>query len=158
MPNYLLYEIHPDQLVKREEDIRRLVESRDKFCSMVVSNANTPKRNLFFEKLSEYKKVDSGGKYKNNVGGRVINKREFISQYKFNISFENSSYPGYTTEKILEAMVCNTIPIYWGNPLIHYEFNTKSFFNYSDYDSEEDLMADIIEHDKDSDKYFKKLI
>lgn len=158
MPNYLLYEIHPDQLVKREEDMRRLVESRDKFCSMVVSNPNTPKRNVFFEKLSEYKQVDSGGKYKNNVGGRVANKREFISQYKFNIAFENSSYPGYTTEKILEAMVCNTIPIYWGNPLIHYEFNTKSFFNYNDYPSEEDLIVDIIEHDKDPDKYFKKLM
>ena len=45
----------------------------------------------------------------------VSNKMDFIKDYKFVISFENSSNPGYTTEKLIEPMLVNSIPIYWGN-------------------------------------------
>ena len=41
--------------------------------------------------------------------------------------FENSAYPGYTTEKILEAFAAGTIPIYWGDPEIGRVFNEKAF-------------------------------
>ena len=34
------------------------------------------------------------------------------------IAFENSSFPGYTTEKIFEPMLEGSIPIYWGNPRV----------------------------------------
>ena len=93
---------NPDQILK----------SKKGFCSFVVSNATeSEKRIHFFHELSKYKEVASGGKYANNVGGPVENKREFISQYVFNIAFENTSYPGYTTEKIAEPWVEGCIPI-----------------------------------------------
>jgi hypothetical protein len=158
VPNYLLYEIHPDQLDKSGLDILQVIETKKGFCSMVVSNPNTTIRNDFFHKLSKYKKVDSGGGHLNNIGRRVKNKNAFISGYKFNLCFENAQHPGYTTEKLVEAMKCMTIPLYWGNPLIHFEFNTGSFFNCFDYLSEDDMIQDIIEHDRDADKYFKKFI
>ena len=42
------------------------------FCSFVVSNAGgSPERNRFFQ-------VDSGGRFENNIGGPVSNKKEFI--------------------------------------------------------------------------------
>jgi hypothetical protein len=88
--------------------------------------------------------VDSGGKVRNNVGGRVPDKVKFISDYKFNIAFENSSHQGYATEKLMEALVTNTIPIYWGDPKIGNDFNTKAFINYNDYES----MDAVIEHVK----------
>ena len=49
---------------------------------------------------------------------RYETKRAFIKDYKFTIAFENQSYPGYTTEKILDAFRARTVPIYWGNPRI----------------------------------------
>ena len=158
MPNYLLYNIHPHQLDKSKIDVEKMLASKKGFCSMLVSNPNTEKRNDFFHKLSKYKKVDSGGKHLNNIGGRVDNKTDFITAYKFNLCFENAVHPGYTTEKIVEAMSCNTIPLYWGNPLIHFEFNTKSFFNFNDYENEDDLVEDIINHDKDPNKYYQKFV
>ena len=71
----------------------------------------------FFVKLSKYKQVDSGGRTLNNIGGPVEDKMEFIKDYRFVISFENAEYPGYTTEKIIQPMFVDSIPIYWGNPL-----------------------------------------
>lgn len=71
-----------------------------------------------FEALKKYKKVNSGGRYLNNIGRAVVDKIQFESRHKFSICFENSSYPGYTTEKIIEAFAAKTIPIYWGNPCV----------------------------------------
>jgi hypothetical protein len=124
-----------------------------KFCNMVVTNARASKRIDFFHKLSKYKTVDSGGRYMNNIGGPVEDKRAFISQYKFTFSFENKIYPGYTTEKLVEPMFCGSMPIYWGNPFIAEEFNTRSFINWDDYGSDEAVIERIIELDQNDDLY-----
>ena len=158
VPNYLLYDIDPGQLDKSKMDVQKIIDSKTGFCSMLVSNPNTKERNDFFHLLSKYKKVDSGGKHLNNIGGRVENKYHFIANYKFNICFENCIHPGYTTEKIVEAMKCMTVPLYWGNPLIKLEFNSNSFFNFWDYENTDSMIEDIIEHDKSADKYYKKFI
>lgn len=90
------------------------------FCSFVVSNGRANKvRGDFFRALSKKYFVASGGRYKNNIGTPVDDKMKFIRKYKFNIAFENSSSPGYVTEKIIEALAARTVPIYWGDPLLN---------------------------------------
>lgn len=130
-----------------------------KFCSMVVSNNRhaSPHRERFFRLLSEYKQVDSGGRLWNNVGGPVADKLEFIAKYKFNIAFENSSVCGYTTEKIMEPMVVNALPIYWGNPLVYKDFNAASFVNVNDFASMEDAVQYIVDLDNDDFQYLNKI-
>ena len=130
-----------------------------KFCSIVVSNNRhaTSHRERFFKLLSEYKQVDSGGRMWNNVGGPVADKLQFVSQYKFNIAFENSSVLGYTTEKIMEPMTVNTLPIYWGNPLVWKDFNPASFINVGDFASMEDAVQYIIDLDRDDTRYLQML-
>lgn len=130
-----------------------------KFCSMVVSNNRhaSPHRERFFKLLSEYKQVDSGGKMWNNVGGPVPDKLHFVSQYKFNIAFENSCVHGYTTEKIMESMTVNTLPIYWGNPLVCKEFNAASFVNVNDFTSMEDAVQHIVDLDNDDSRYLQMI-
>lgn len=130
-------------------------KSKQKFCCMVVSNPNAKERIDFFHKLSEYKKVDSGGRYLNNVGGPVPNKPEFIKDYKFVISFENSSFPGYATEKIVQPMLVNSIPIYWGDPAIGRDFNTKSFININDFTSLDEAVEYIIYLDQNDEKFLE---
>ena len=129
--------------------------NKKKFACMVVSNANAKERIEFFHLLSKYKQVDSGGKYLNNVGGPVADKRRFIQDYKFVLSFENSTYPGYTTEKLIEPMLVNSIPIYWGNEQVGEDFNTRSFVHVNQFASYEEAIEYIIELDKDEDKYLQ---
>lgn len=130
-----------------------------KFCCMVVSNNrhSSPHRERFFKLLSEYKQVDSGGKMWNNVGGPVPDKLHFVSQYKFNIAFENSCVHGYTTEKIMESMTVNTLPIYWGNPLVGKDFNINSFVDVGNFPSMEDAVQHIVDLDNDDAKYLQML-
>ncbi|AFI04155.1 fucosyltransferase [Helicobacter cetorum MIT 00-7128] len=74
-----------------------------------------------------------GGGVNNTLGYRVKNKLEFLSQYKFNLCFENAKGYGYVTEKIMDAYFSHTIPIYWGSPSVAKEFNPKSFVNVHDF-------------------------
>ncbi len=135
------------------KNAEHIFSSKTKFCCMLVSNPNCKERNDFFEKLSRYKKVDSGGKHLNNIGYNVPDKMQFIKAYKFVLSFENSRYPGYTTEKLIEPMFANSVAVYWGNPRVAQTFNTASFVNLNDYPSQEAAVNAIIKLDGDDVAY-----
>ena len=114
------------------------------FCSFVVSNnlmAN-PIREEFFNRLCNYKKVDSGGKFRNNIGQKdgVKDKLTFASARKFSLVFENCRVDNYITEKILEGFAAHTIPIYWGSPEVKKIFNPEAFIYI---DGREDFGAAI---------------
>jgi hypothetical protein len=147
---------HVERLFEKKQ-IEKIIGSKTKFCCMVVSNPICKERNLFFEKLSSYKKVDSGGKFSNNIGYSVDDKVKFLQDYKFVLAFENSCYPGYTTEKIIAPMFKNSLPVYWGNPNIETDFNPRSFINVHDYKSFDEAIEEIIRVDKDDKAYGKYL-
>ncbi|MDH6343377.1 hypothetical protein M2480_001366 [Parabacteroides sp. PFB2-12] len=133
--------------------------SKRKFCNFVYSNSiyAIPLREQFYHQLSKYKKIDSGGRFMNNIGGPVADKIAFIKDYKFTIAFENSSLSGYTTEKLMEPMRVNSLPIYWGNPSVNRDFNSSSFICLQDYASIEEAIEEIIRLDNDEEAYMKRL-
>lgn len=151
LPLYVMYG-DVNQLLL-EKDPEKLLNNKSKFCNFIYSNNRAIERNKIFELLSKYKKIDSGGKVLNNIGYLVENKLDFIKDYKFTIAFENSSYPGYTTEKIFEPMLVDSLPIYWGNQNVKTDFNTKSFINVHEYDNLEDVVERIIEIDTNDGLY-----
>jgi hypothetical protein len=152
LPIYVLY-ADVRKLLELKTDIESIIADKTRFCNFIVSNPYAKRRIEFFHKLSKYKKVDSGGKVLNNIGGPVANKWDFIKNYKFTLAFENESYPGYTTEKIFEPMLFHSIPIYWGNPLVDRDFNPGSFINYHDYNNDEAVIEQIIAVDNNPDLY-----
>lgn len=155
---YPLYNLYGDLAVLLKlKDSSSIQLEKNKFCNMVVSNPKGKERLTFFKLLNQYKQVDSGGKVFNNVGGLVPNKREFIRSYKFTLAFENSSHPGYTTEKILEPMFENSIPIYWGNPKVFTDFNTKSFVNVHEFGSLKEAVEYVAFLDQNDDAYLSML-
>ncbi len=130
-----------------------------KFCNFIVSNSKgaDPIREQFFKNLSKYKQVDSGGRFLNNIGQPVLDKLEFMKNYKFSIAFENSSSSGYTTEKLIEPMAASSIPIYWGNPNVHLDFNKKSFICVNDFENTDEAIKEIIRLDTNDEAYMNML-
>ena len=123
-----------------------------KFCNFVVSNCFADDiRTKILDKVNEYKTVDSGGRYRNNIGGAVKDKLTFQQSYKFSIAFENCTYKGYTTEKIVQAFEAYTIPIYYGDPDVVIDFNEEAFINchkYRDFDEVLDVIREIDNNDE----------
>lgn len=155
LPQYAIQPRFPELF--REQSLSESLFNR-RFCNFVYSNNDAnPLRNAFFHYLSNYKRVDSGGRVENNIGGPVDNKLAFISNYKFTIAFENSAYPGYTTEKLVEPMICKSIPIYWGNPLVDNDFNVDAFVWIKDKDGFDSALEEIKYLDENKAAYLKKL-
>jgi hypothetical protein len=151
LPHWPFY-VDPGALVKPlDYDPAVILPQKSRFCAFVVSNPLCRTRNDFFRKLSRYKPVDSGGKLFNTLGYRVGDKQAFLRDYKFTIAFENESHPGYTTEKIVEPMLVDSIPIYWGDPLVGRDFDTRSFLSAHDSRSLDDLVDRVVEVDRNPD-------
>lgn len=156
LPLWALY-ADPHRLVKPAAyDPDAVLARKTKFCGFLVSNPLCPVRNDFFRKLSKYKPVDSGGKVLNTLGRRVDDKLAFLADYKFTIAFENETHPGYTTEKVMEPMLVDTVPIYWGDPLVGRDFDTRSFVSAHDAGVLgrgwlDDLVERVVEVDRNPD-------
>lgn len=170
LPNYIRaagFEYY-NRLLKKQVD-ENCLRNKSRFCCFVVSNPRGQERNELFLKLSKYKRVDSYGTVSNNMGagiGKTIGRqgdwlneeyRKTIARYKFMIAFENSSAPGYTTEKITVPMTTNTIPIYWGDPLVSRTFNDRSFINCNMFPSFDEVIDKVIELDNDWNAYRRML-
>ena len=155
--------------------IRRysLKSKKKKFCAAVISNNNTyAKFRLdFINLLNKYKRVDMGGKYKNNVG-KIRNKISFLSNYKFSIAMENTEGEGYLSEKIMHSFLSGTIPIYYGDYILDEFINPKSYIlikgkkdikNKIEYikkiDNNDNLFKKILKENIFIDpKYYEKII
>jgi len=119
-------------------------ESFDRFCSFTVSNPGNFVRNGMFEQLKSYKLVSSYGRYMTNDMSlqkesegkywRDAKDQFFLkNKHKFAITYENNSYPYYTTEKLMDAFLVGSMPLYWGDPKVEEDFNGKAFMNVVKY-------------------------
>lgn len=138
------------------------LKNKKYFCNFIYSNPDAhPNRDKLFYSLSKYKTVYSLGRHLNNF---TIPKEELKnnddwrkesieikSKFKFSIASENACYPGYTSEKIITSLEANTVPIYWGDPLIKLEFNEEAFINANDFSSFDELVEYIKEVDENDD-------
>lgn len=155
-PLWALYPEDTDAMLTKHKGVK--TSEKTDFCSFVVSNPHgNEARAQFMEELSKYKTVHSGGRWRNNVGGPVEDKLAFQKQHKFSIAFENTSHPGYTTEKLVQSFAAQTIPIYWGDPCVAETFNTEAFINCKDYPDWESVVALVKEIDQDDALYQKML-
>ena len=164
-PNYQLYDQYK-ALTARSTSLGRgeiLGYTKPRFCNFIYAeDGGHPFRTEFFHRLNSRKRVDSAGQHLRNVdddigpafkGDWTIPKVAYQKQFRFSIAFENSSSPGYTTEKIVHALAADTVPIYWGNPEIGREFNTKRFINCHEYDSPDAVIERVLELDEDEDAF-----
>ncbi|MDG2402763.1 MAG: glycosyltransferase family 10 [Amylibacter sp.] len=55
------------------------------------------------------------------------NKEDGLKSYRYSIVIENTSELDYFTEKVIDACLLETIPIYWGAPNISKYFDTRGF-------------------------------
>jgi len=160
MPLYVIYLWALKHVHKTDYDknsiLKNNIKPKKDFCSFVVKNGNPKERNKFFDMLSEYKKIDSGGPHKKNIKEELdgeVAKINFLSSRKFNLCFESYSHPGYVTEKILHAFLAGTVPIYWGSETIEADFNPKAFINAHNFKSFEDLVEYVKYVDQNDEMY-----
>jgi hypothetical protein len=76
----------------------------------VVASNPEQIRTYFISKLKQFEDVEIFGK----LGKEIQNKDLTLRNFNFNLCFENDLYPGYVTEKAVEAYISGCIPIWRG--------------------------------------------
>lgn len=156
LPIYLIKNGHFIKLPERKKINKEDLKTKKEFCNFIYSNKNGNQiRKEFFDELSKYKNIISAGKFLNNTGYAIKNKIEIQKQCKFTIAFENEKYPGYSTEKIIDAFIARTIPIYWGDETITDNINQKSFIYCNSSKDIPDVIRRIKQIDKNDDLWLK---
>ena len=139
-----------------------ILKTKPKFANLIASyDSEGNYRSKLFDVLSEYKHIDSPGKFKKNCTDEVKfqdnSKILFQKAFKFSLCIESAVNAGFNTEKILVAFYAETIPIYYGDPDIAKIFNPKAFINVADYDTIQDVVDKIIEIDNNDELYLSML-
>ena len=147
---------------------------RTRGVAYLYMNCNRPLRELFFSiLLSRFEasgingQVEAIGACMGGVGqletqeadpnsNRVVEKSRFTTSYidraieiyrdfKFVIAFENNAVKGYITEKLSNAYLAGSIPIYWGAPDVNDYFNPDSMINCNHFESMQDCAGRVVE-------------
>lgn len=135
--SYVRHKISFEELLLPRISLGKSLDSRDFACAFI--NNPDPVRLRFLKELSRFGKVDIFGRYANNY---VEDKIGVGNKYKFVICFENDLYPGYVTEKPLEAWLSKSVPVYWGNDARGL-LNSAALINCSSYDSLADAAESV---------------
>lgn len=121
-------------------------EEFERFCSFTVSNSSNMLRNNHYDIMKTYKKVHSYGRVRTNtlelqrlsqnMYWRTAKDLFFLNHpHKFMMTYENTSYPWYCTEKLMDAFLVGSLPIYWGDPKVGEDWNQRAFINVQKNDN-----------------------
>lgn len=130
-------------LVQTEKiDSVQILADKTKFLAFMVKHCDTDEypitaalRTALYDRISaKYKQADAIGncrKPDDKVEWRYLegNNADILRPYKFTIAFESSYIPGYHTEKLLNAIIGRTVPIYFGHETVSKLFNSKRFIH-----------------------------
>jgi hypothetical protein len=98
--------------------------------SICIIAGNHPIRSAVVREFAKYFQVDVFG----GMSEAPVNEKYSIARnYEYMFCLENDLYPGYVTEKLVEAYVCETVPLYWGLTDGNSYLNRKSFLNLRDF-------------------------
>jgi len=101
-------------------------------AALITSHLGEPRKTLYTA-LSKIIPVDGYGPHFNehikDHHRSGFEKFKILQNYAFNLCPENSSYPGYYTEKIPEAFLSGCLPLAYANPNIAIDFNPSAMIN-----------------------------
>jgi len=150
--NYSKHNISPYQATQKRIIPDRILFNKKKFMVSFINNPH-PTRLRAQNQLS---KIGSIAEYGRSVNNYAKDKILTTEEFWFSLCFENDLYPGYVTEKALEAWLGWSIPLYWGSDANNI-LNQNALINLANFPSMEDFADFVSNLYKDKDKMIEIL-
>ncbi|CAL8322839.1 unnamed protein product [Lota lota] len=131
--------------------------AKDKLVCWIVSNWNDKyKRVEFYNELKKHITINTyGGAFGKQIAHDEVVK--IITSCKFYLSFENSIFKDYITEKLYNPLIMGTVPVVLGPSRRNYEEHVPgdSFIHYEDFDTPK-MLADRLHYlDQNQTEYMR---
>lgn len=123
-----------DSLLKPKADFERLVDQKKKFCNFLYADV-TQERGFWLNQLNRVSNVECAGRALKNTDASILGRGDqfyklaYISDFMFTLAIENKEVDGYLTEKMLHPLAVFSIPLYWGDPHVESDFDSRCFVN-----------------------------
>ncbi|WP_407495245.1 glycosyltransferase family 10 domain-containing protein [Pseudooceanicola sp. MF1-13] len=103
--------------------------TKSKNCSLIASSKTSQEGHKLRHSVADYVKAQQLDVDVMGSGYRSFEtKSDGLASYRYSVVIENVREPDYFTEKLLDALLCLTVPIYWGCP------NIGGLFRHGSYD------------------------
>jgi hypothetical protein len=130
-------------------------------CMLVSKRQERSSMDLALDRIALYKAFTkktitaSGGSVENNIGYTVPigDELDWLMNCKFVISYENTTYPGYITEKPYEAWLAGAIPIYSAHRSVLRNINHEAVVFGPDYATNDEVVDRVVGLLEDRDAY-----
>uniref|UniRef100_A0A3B1JGX4 Fucosyltransferase n=1 Tax=Astyanax mexicanus TaxID=7994 RepID=A0A3B1JGX4_ASTMX len=138
-----------------EEDEPFRIPTKDKLVCWIVSHWKSEfKRVQYFEELRQHMEVNAYG----HSFGKHMSDQDFqavIPSCKFYLSFENSVYKDYITEKLFNPMIMGSVPVVLGPSRENYEefIPADSFIHVDDFKTPKELAEHLKLLDQNQEMY-----
>ena len=119
--------INAEQLLES----RKLERIKTKFACAFIGKSDQ----MRFRAIHELRKIDEVDVFGPLVGKPIVSKTEIAKEYRYILCFENDLYPGYVTEKPMEAYLAQAVPLYWGRLGDSSVINDGCLINLDEFDS-----------------------
>lgn len=159
---YMPYGTYCQRSTPTEMNYSKILESKTKLAAWFVSKCGAPSdRDIYVRNLMKYMPVDVYGdctlkfwQYKKCSKNRDC-KEKVLESYKFYLSFENTFYRDYVTEKYFSMLALNVVPIVRGDANYSSAGPPHSYINTKDFKDVKDLASYILFLDKNDTEYIK---
>lgn len=123
-------------IAELQRPLGRFTHGRNGKCAAFFGQLREPRPTLLAA-AEKHLTVDAFGpafdtKIKNPQSSGVF-KDDVLRDYSYNLCPENSLYPGYYTEKVLEGFASGCLPLTWADQNISADFNPDAFVNLLDF-------------------------
>ncbi|KAF4038459.1 Glycosyltransferase family 10 (fucosyltransferase) C-term [Phytophthora infestans] len=143
---------------------------KQKFCAYLYARCEHSSRELMYDLLNARRPVDALGKCAGSSRPpdftKLVSRQAMFynddavrryAPYKFVIAFENTRSPGYVTEKLVNAFLAGSVPIYLGDSAtVSQLFNPASFIDCGRFDSLQ-LCAEYVLQLDDSPELYNRM-
>ncbi|WP_394196005.1 glycosyltransferase family 10 domain-containing protein [Litoreibacter albidus] len=133
------------------DDIKRIEDRKTRNMSLIASGKRDLEGHLLRHSMVEF--VREGGLDVDVMGRgyKPFERKEVgLQSYRFSIVIENVREKDYFTEKLVDAALCRTVPIYWGCPNIESYFDTSGMIVCETEEELRKYAARVGEDDYDS--------
>lgn len=129
-PLWILYlfdqpEFSKDKIKQRIDKInsdfsKKALAQKTKDCAIIARHDKNGIRSTIFEAAQNAGlRISSAGSWNHNDDSLwndfSNDKQKYLEQFRYTICPENFDYDGYVTEKLFQAFLSGTIPLYWGS-------------------------------------------
>lgn len=142
---------------------------KSKFCSFMYHNNDRRFEGVrirldLLSALNKLKHVDVGTKLEKHQNERFSSNSlglhdfyddnvEINCPYKFVIAVENTEFVDWITERIVNAYLARSIPIYWGSPEVDKYFNPATYIDVRKFKSLDAVALYVMEVDRNETLY-----